>query len=289
MTKYYITLEKEGVRYSTFVLGYDKGGGYFISDLSQEKGRYFIARLRIKLQGFGQQSIPRDSQNEWIVSHKPKLICHSDGSSQVSGSGIRSGFFKLTGKPKGVATESPRFNDGGPIFTFLCWGLNKFPTEKNKNLILFNAANIHIDPYLGHRQGLTAAKYDAYIFEGFYLPRQAMNHLNVASGIINFKHPNFGVIPLKYIPSPKNSPGFIAIGCRPSGRGFETDHGLTYSGGVSLSDKEGYTTHLCLTFPLERNMPNKEEKPSKKLEFNFRDKILSRLDNLLSWLIGKNQ
>ncbi len=270
------------------MLGYDKGGGYFISDLSKEKGSYFIKRLRIKLQGYGQQKIPPDPQNEWIVRRKPKLICHFDGSSQVSGTGIRSGFFKLTGKPKGVATKSPRFNDGGPIFGFMCWGLDKFPTDKNKNLILFNSASIHIDPYLGHKEGLRAEKYDAYVFEGFFLPSQAVQYLDIRNGIINFKHPNFGIIPLKYIPPPKNSPGFIAVGCRPTGRGFKTDHGFTYGGGVSFSDKDRYITQIHLIFPFEGNVPNKGKRSPKKLDFNFKDKVFSHLDNFFSWLIGGN-
>jgi len=283
VANYYITLEKEGLKYSTFLLGYDKGGGYFISDLSQEKGSYFITRLKIKCQGFGQQLIPVDHKNEWITDHKPKLICHFDGSSQVSGTGVKSGFFKLTGKPKGVATKSPRFNDGGPIFGFVCWGLNKFPTNKNNNLVTFNITNMHTDPYLGLRQTLTPRKYDAYIFEGFYLPIQAIKYINIQTGIINFKHPNFGIIPLKYIPPPKNSPGFIAIGCRPTDRGFKTDHGITYGGGVSFADKEGYSTQIQLIFPFEGNSPDNGKKLPKKLNFDFKDKIISYLDDLLSW------
>lgn len=289
MTKYYITLEKDGFRYSAFVLGYDKDGGYFISDLSKKGGNYFILRMKAKLRGFGTQRVPVDHKNEWVVSYKPKLMCHFDGSCQISGSGIRSGFYKLTRRPKGVATQSPCFNDGGPIFGFLCWGLDQFPIDKGRNRIcvIFDSASIHIDPYLGHDNGLHGVKYDAYVFEGFYLPNAAVKHLDLATGIIRYKHPNFGIIPLKYIPPPKNSAGFIAIGCRPTGHGFKTDYGLTYGGGVSIPDQASHTTQIQVIFPSEGNITGGgRDSHHKMLDFNLRSRIMSHLDNKLSWLIN---
>lgn len=284
MNKYYITFEKDGLRRDIFLLGYSKDGGYFISDLSERKGRYLILRLKVHLRGFGSFSTPTDKNNEWITSWKPKLMCHADGTSHVSGSGIRSGFYKFFRKHKGVSTRSPRFNDGGPAFGLMYWDLTQFPnSKKGRNQIIFDSTNMHVDPYLLDMKGPPTLKYDAHIFEGFYLPINALKHLNLATGIIRYKHPNFGIIPLRYIPPPPNSPGFIAIAHRATCRGFKSDYGFIYGGGVSRPDSEGKVTSIKVLFPVDENDPRKGfDKHRKTLDFNLKNKLLSRLDDFLS-------
>ena len=282
--KYYISLEEDGKIYNLFVLGYDAAGGFFIKDLSLHKGRYFVTKMRLQLKGYGIQTIPVDPKNEWITNFKPKLIHHIDGLVQISETGIRSGLYKLTGQPKGVANRNVTlFNDGGPVWGFVCWGLSKFPRNKSKDLILFDTSTIHIDPHL-RKIEIDDKQHSAHIFEAFYLPIGALRLVNLANGVIKFQHPNFGIIPLKYIPPPKNSPGFIALGHRLTITGFDTPHGITYGGGVSATDKYGYVTQIQLLFPFDDIRPDPGKKVPRSLDFTLKHKFISWIDDLGSKL-----
>lgn len=272
-----IIIEENNVRYSVFTLGYDKSGGYFIKDLSITKKQYYITKTSIRLSGAVEQHAPINHNQEWTSKYRPKLMHHIDGSTQISGTKIRSGFFKTVKKPKGVMTVSPNFNDGGPIFTFLCWGLENFDTRTKKGII-FEKKHISSGQPI-----LDGDKFEGYGFEGFYLPRAAVSSINLTDGTILFRHPNFGVIPLKYVPAPSNSPGIIAISCRRMRHGFESNHGFTYGGGVTKTDENGCNTQIHVLYPFDGEFKKIFEDKSmpKSLHFNFKYRMVCWADDFM--------
>ncbi|MDB5204412.1 MAG: hypothetical protein JWP09_440 [Candidatus Taylorbacteria bacterium] len=277
--KYYISIQIGTEKYNIFVLGYDKTNGYFITDLSSAKGRYWITKIRFQLTGARTMIVPIDKKDEWYVTRKPKLMQHIDGKAQISGDGIRSGFFKSIKRPKGVSTESPTFNDGGPVFSFLGWGLENFSKKHEKESIIFQQKDLHLDPFLDQN----TLKGDYYLFEGYYIPREAAKYIDQKTGILLYKTVALGTIPLKCIPLPSsNTPGFVGISCRRVNHGFNKTHGFSYGGGVSQGDKDGFLTQINVMYPLDEDFHKNSTSYPKELDFSFKDRVLSKIDDVIS-------
>lgn len=291
MEKYYISLKHEGVIYNIFVVSYDKDGGHFISDLSERKGEYHISKIKLNLAQMrrtGTHLVKKNKLKEWVIKEKPKLIHHPDGSAQISGPGIRSGFFKFLKIPKGVSTRGPHFNDGGPIFGFLFWGLQGFVQNKSKNVIVFEKSDFHSD--LGKLKTPNKRKAKSgYIIEAFYRPKSSLKYFNSVTRSGLMQHPNFGVIPVKFVPPHPSAPGLIILSCRRTKVRFKSEHGFSYGGGVSAPDRKRNLSQINVIFPFKENVPNEWERPQKNLSFNMKMLILSRIDDFVSRFTKKKK
>jgi len=142
---YYISIQdKDDKYYSCLQITFTSDGGFFIMPINLGNDGYFIHKMITPGRGFGTKKIKVDHKTEWKTYRKPKLMHHLDGTVQISGTGVTSGFYKTSKRPKGVYSDSMNLllnnNDGGPIFAFGIWGINhlkpKILKEKKETISL---------------------------------------------------------------------------------------------------------------------------------------------------------
>lgn len=285
--KFYINVEYKKCFYRVFTLGYTSDGGFFVNDVLSKNGdkQYAITKMLIPgamSRNFGVHRIPMDKCENWVARNCPKLTHHADGVVQVSGTGITSGFYKFFKGHKGVSTKAmnlrKRNNDGGPILIFHLKRASDLH-KKNKKGVMINRADQIIDPYLRPSN----EEYYSFSLELYYLPKEVITRsLNIANGTFSYRHPNYGIVPLKYVPAPKHSPGVIGIFTRISTREeAKGDFLFSINGGASIVQNEnGEEEHISIVYPHNVGMRSKT-RPSNRLDFEGMNWLIAQLDFLL--------
>src|SRR3989339_674393 len=156
--------------------------------------------------------------------------------------------------------------DGGPIFIFHTKDLVE---SKAKKGITIRQRDQIID-YCNKPKNE-----DDYSFtlEFFYFSKEmVMKNIDLSTGTFPFKHINYGIVPLKFIPAPDNSPGVIGILTIISTK-FGSDGNFSFSinGGASVALKNGEEEHISIIHPHNEKMVDK--KTLKTLDFVGVNKI----------------
>ncbi len=282
--KFDICIKSKEKIYKIFKLGYTSEGGFFVKDLINDAKEYLIIKMIIPPENVRKSrfyAVPMKDCKYWLVSKSPKVTHHVDGIVNISGTDIMSGFYKYFKGHKGIFSQSmdlkKRNNDGGPIFIFHTKNLIS-PLNKIKSSIIINDFEQIVDFYNKPRNNNDYS----YNLEFFYLPKESIRMLNLSTGTIPFNHPNYGIIPLKYIPCPSISPGIIGIFTRISSKGNKKeDETLSFSlnGGAGATLKNGGFEHISIIYPFIENMVDKQK--IKRLDFNWWNKFKVQLDLFL--------
>lgn len=255
----HVVVNHYGKKYDLFDIDSTNGdGGYCVKPLISKKKhedlRHLICKIKIPTYvhdnfGFHNVKVQDCLIKSWVVSKVPKISHHIDGSAHISEYGIVSGFNEAH-EPKGAAVESfdlRKLNDGGPVFSLTAWNLEKLTQECLKaesNQVILKPHGCLTD------KPLTQKMKFAVCVEGFYLPLSAKTYIN-SSNFIPFKHPNFGLINLKFAQIGENMPGLIALSCHITSlsAGFvDQEFGYVLSGGPGLIKKDG-VENLSVSFP----------------------------------------
>lgn len=282
---YKIVIKKDDKYYLIFKIGYYPKGGFFIKDLIvEENSGYLIHKIRTPRNLLpGEKFLaPFSRKNSWHVFIKPKLSHHRDGNAHISETGIRSGFFsskifRIFRKFKGVGIKSTdldkRNNDGGPLFVFSAWGISKFIELDviDKECIIFDDFEFNLIDNDKH----------SYVFEGFYLPKEAKSRVYL-SDRIDLLWEGYGLYKAKCINENDNNPGFIALAY--SKRILEEGY-CNWEYGISINGAPGFpkwsTLFSCyeqisIAGPL-KNFENLRFTP-KSIAFNGVWKVISLID-----------
>ncbi len=282
-----IAIKQNGKLYPVLTTGYVKDGGFFIKGVGCKCGSPFLTSvLTLPTQTNIGKSIRlyANKQKNWHSMKEPKITHHMDGNAHISEAGIFYGFYKITGKPKGAHVKSMHLisqnNDGGPIATYTCWGLEKLESTSKKKCMVFEEGNFINYPW--HK--FNAMKPVSYIIEFFYIPKAGLRNYNLTSNSVTFHHPNIGIIQLQAILSPENYPGFLGVFCGRANLDFSSQSGYALNGGPGIVDQKGMTKGL-LIFHNRDDDYNQIKK--KSIEFRGKNKILAQLDFRLSKLLKK--
>lgn len=283
--KHHINIEYKKISFKLFLLGYSSDGGFFVKDLINDGNKYMVTKMLIPsahTRKFGKFTVPMKKCENWIVKKSPKLTHHIDGTVHVSGEGIMSGSYKFFRGYKGVCTQSmdlkKRNNDGGPIFIFHTKNLVE---SKTKGGITIRQRDQIIDYYNKPKNEDDCS----FTLEFFYFSKEmVMKNLDLSTGTFPFKHINYGIVPLKFIPAPDNSPGVIGILTIISTK-FGSDGNFSFSinGGATATLKNGEEEHICIIYPHNEKMADK--KTLKTLDFVNVNKIKVFIDSLFYRLI----
>jgi hypothetical protein len=219
---------------------------------------------------------------EWITARHPKLTHHADGSAHASGTGIISGFYRLTGKPKGVHIQSMNLarndNDGGPLYTCMFWGLDEFTIGRRNSQIVFKEDEI-IPGVPGDEPNY------GYAIECFYLPRALEKWVNPISGKVIKVHPFFGNLICKRVPAPLNTPGFLILACFKVSHSSKSSHACIIGGAPSCRDKDGYFENIHIARNAQDVILGKS--PSRSIDLKFINKIIFSTDSYISGFLEK--
>lgn len=281
--KFYINIEYQNSFFTLFVLGYTSDGGFFVKDLINDGGEFLIIKFSIPpeaMREFGEHKIREENIDFWKSSKSPKITHHIDGNVHISGAGIMSGFYDFFNKPKGVFSKgmnlNERDNDGGPLFVF---GVQNLPRTKcmTKNSVLIKNSDQFLDPCYGPKN-----KEDgAFVLEFFYLPKSAVSKIDLKRGTILFRHINYGVVNLKYIPAPSKSPGFIAILPKIIAKEDESkSFSFSLHGGTTKLLPSGFHEQISIVYPRRKELTKGSK--VKNLDFNFLNRLKVKIDSFLN-------
>jgi len=286
--KFHINIEYQDRFFTLFLLGYTSDGGFFVKDLINDGGEFIVMRSRIPqevMRRFGTHKISMDKVYFWTCKQSPKMTHHVNGNVHVSGDGIISGFYKFFSGTKGVFSKgmdlNKRDNDGGPFFIF---NTQNLPSTvcKVKNSISISKKDQLIDQYYKPR----SEEDYSFVLEFFYLPKSEIKNINLARGTVPFKHINYGVINLKYIPAPKQSPGFIAVFARVVAKG-NPDNSFSFSlnGGTSKLLPSGEHEQISIIYPHDKEMTKGSK--IKNIDFRGLNKLKVEIDFWLDKIFRK--
>jgi len=286
--KFHINIEYQDKFFTLFLLGYTSDGGFFVKDLINDGGEFVVMKSRIPqeaMRQFGIHKISIDKCNFWTCKHSPKMTHHVNGNVHVSGDEIISGFYKFFSGPKGIFSKgmdlNKRDNDGGPFFIFNTQNLPDTKC-KVKNSIFIGKNDQLIDQYYKPKN----EKDYSFVLEFFYLPKSEIQKINLARGIIPFRHINYGIVDLKYIPAPEQSPGFIAVFTRVVAK-ENPDNSFSFSlnGGTSKLLPNGEHEQISIIYPHNKEMT--KGLTIKNLDFRGLNKLKVKIDFLLNKIFKK--
>ena len=291
---YKLCIEEGGRVYAPVVVGYLSDGSYFIKDLSRKRSVYNIQKMRIsndEMGRFGTHYIPLDRVKQWRTAHKPKLIHHISGEVHISGTNIISGNYKSVKKSKGVQVDSPHHTDGGPMCVSTFWGLRDFEevdlSSSGGNNIVFSSEEItDLHPSLYEKDDAT----DAHTFEFFYMGKKMKEVVDI-NGSVQMNHPHFGVVTFKILDHHTNNPAVFAVMCRRSRVGWDTQHGIVYGGGATISGVDGYHEQILVIYPFEELYKKFIEEGNKvkvkNLDFSLRFRVWCLVDDFLNKILSR--
>lgn len=286
--EYHIGINAGANKVDVLCIGYTKEGGFFVQDLHSANSMAYVAKTKVLAGNPGVQHGSVDKSNEWVAYDLPKLTHHADGHAHVSGSGIVSGFYKLTGKPKGVHVDSMKLarndNDGGPIFGATIWGLEGFNLQKELSSISFDESQISIRINNG-------LPHEGYVIEGYYFSKSEEKFIEPITNTILKQHPNFGEWRLKVVRSLDKSPGFLALGCFKITHGYEEKSGIVIGGAPGFV-RDGQYEMIWIMRPALSSVFNKSNLKSLKFTKLYRQlciiesKIYGFLKNVANLFIA---
>ncbi len=278
-----ITIEKNGKYYPIFNVGYSSDGGFFLIDLIGG-GDYLVGKARLKMAWQNKLgSLTAPMWDTRFTTKHPKLSHHLDGSVQISGEGIVSGFFPLTRRAKAVSTKS--FNlidcnhDGGPQVGFCVWGLEKLTKPSDNPGDVCISTEVQFDNHL-----CPPKDNPCFVVEAFYYPKKLLPTY-LEAGRHTFRYKNLGIVPMIFVPSPEHSPGVLGLVCYRMDRGSNrVSSGFITSGGTGrISCKE--FEQLFIMFPANEMVGEEKVKSAKTIDFSgrTREKIIRR-DKVEGWI-----
>ena len=279
--KLYINLEHKSKIYRLFLLGYTSDGGFFVKDLINDGKEFLVMKALISnriMQQFGEYSIDMKKCKFWSCVNSPKLTHHIDGTVHISGTGIMSGFYNFSSGTKGASTKSmdlrKRDNDGGPVFILYVADLPDIENnKKSAKSVLIRKRDQIIDPYFRSKK----EDDKAFALEFFYLPKHTIQGLDLSTGTIDFIHPNYGTVPLKYIPAPDHAPGIIGVFTRVTGKnGDRRLFSFSLNGGTTKMLENGNYEQLIIAYPHDKEMT--EGKRIDNLDFAGANKFKVEID-----------
>ncbi len=244
--KTYVGIRQNGQVYNLALLGNMADGGFYVSDLYPYEAQAYVSKTKFPANNHGLFKSTIDKKQQWVTVNYPKLSHHIDGRAQVSGQGIISGFYKLSGRAKGVHVQSMDLsrndNDGGPIFTFMVWGLEEFNSPPRSNQVIFEENEI--------LEGLpNDTAISGYLIEGYYFSKSLEGWVDPISGIIIKTHPHFGDLKLKRVLSNNAAPGFLGIACFKITHGFPDKVGCIINGGPGATTPDGMFETIWIMRP----------------------------------------
>src|SRR3989338_5246526 len=275
---------KHNFRYTElFKLGHTSDGGFFVQDLLSGGGKYLINKMSVPSQrkrGFGASNVAMKKGKYWTATKSPKLTHHIDGLVQVSGEGIPSGFYNFFSGHKGISTQSmnltKRNNDGGPIFTFFTRNLPETGYEVKHSIVIDKYEQV-IDPYKSPKSNEDCA----FSIEFYYFPKEILNNVNLENGTISFRHPSYGIVPLKYVPAPGHAPGLICMMTLVFTKGNDNGQfSFSLGGGASADLKNGEFEHLFIIYPHVDEMVGNQK--IRNLDFKGWNKLKAQVDYMMS-------
>lgn len=286
--KFYINIEYQDKFFTLFLLGYTSDGGFFVKDLINDGGEFIVMKSKISqgaMMKFGTHKISMDKIDFWRCKHSPKMTHHINGNVHVSGEGIISGFYKFFSGPKGVFSKgmdlNKRDNDGGPLFIFSTQNLPDTECEV-KNGIFINKSDQLIDQYYKPEN----EEDYSFVLEFFYLPKSEIQNINLARGNVPFRHINYGIVDLKYIPAPEQSPGFIAVFTRiVTKENPANSFSFSLNGGTSKLLPSGEHEQIGIIYPYNEEMV--KDFKVKNLDFRGLNKLKVGIDSRLSKIFKK--
>ncbi|MFZ2310452.1 MAG: hypothetical protein WAW11_02820 [Patescibacteria group bacterium] len=270
-----------------FVIGYTSDGGFFVKDLINDNKKFVISKITIPervMNTFGNHHIYLDKCKTYSSYNSPKITHHVDGNCHISGHGIISGFYKFFKGAKGVFSKSINLrennNDGGPIFIF---GINNIEEIKKLNIkykkgIDIKERDVIIDKYFSNPNSQNFS----FILEFFYFLKNKDNQSFFSDNSFSFKHRNYGIIPLKYLPCPENSPGYIGIFTRRVAQDLsdgERNFSFSFSGGVGMMNEKKEFEEICVSYPFDEKFL--EGQNVRNLDLKFFNKLKFFIDDVL--------
>lgn len=251
MKKYYISLKTPTFSKQIFMLSYTKEGGIFFKDLvriSAQDKTCMISKITTDVTNHGVRTVKPSYVA--FTSGEAKLTHHFDGRAQISGTGVLSGYEK-DGTPKGASIRSfplSSTNNGGPVFTFSAWGIEKACRDTKSNDIILTPETKYIHSLNNDRE------LNAYIVKGFYIlkkPIQEWANSNEIPPIIGFNSPIEGPVELSLVPSPENLPGVIGLLATFGHHGFQDDFGFTLQGAPGYIYNDKFCDGLSIIYPMK--------------------------------------
>lgn len=281
--KFYINIEYENNIYTLFLIGYTSDGGFFIKDLINNGKSFLIGIESIPymiMRKAGSFALPLDKIEFWESNNSPKLTYHKDGTLHVSGGGVFSGKYKFFPNTKGASTKNMSLeennNDGGPIIGFYIPKVNDLPIKKKEeNSILVRKKDQIID---WRYEKLDSEKYGIEL-EIFYISKAKTNNLKKGDNI-PFPYRGIGTVPLKYIPTPKKSPGSLGIVTRKFKKYKDNSNYIfTLNGGASPISKDGTFKNITIFYPHdEESKKFYEDQKIRNLDYRGINKIKVKID-----------
>lgn len=248
MKKNYVSIQEGVIKKQLFFVGYTKDGGFFFHDLIRILGKEkksFVLKGLTDVNNHGKRTVK--AHYRAITSGEVKLTHHMDGRAQISGEGVISGFDEQ-GNPRGASVQSMPLitsNDGGPMFTFLTWGIEHFRDAKIDDTIL------ELDPSMIHSadQGLDL---NAYAVKGFYILKSVLPANFDYSSYVECDSPIEGRIKLKLVPSPDSIPGVLGFYAIKANGSHSERFGFNLSGAPGKTIN-GYCEGLIVCYPAPEN------------------------------------
>lgn len=247
MEKTYISITEGDISRQVLMVTYTSEGGFILNDLvrcMKKDGTYMVMKFLA------------DTQHNGLAKRKPfyqaattgnaKLTHHFDGNAQISGSGVISGF-ESDGKPRGAALHSlalNKVNDGGPIFSYLVWGLEGLRPAKISDVKLVPTTSPLYSRFRGQ-------KFNAYLVKGFYIPKTDLPKSVLNGGKVLFKSSVAGTELLTVVPSPEKTPGVLCVNANLAYHGFTYRCGFTLGAAPGFIDKDGFCPQLALIYPYD--------------------------------------
>lgn len=178
------------------------------------------------------------------TSGSPKLSHHFDGRAQISGPGVSSGY--VDGEPKGVAIQSfglNETNDGGPVFSFLVWGVENLGRKANPEDLHLELDYSHVLPAAAGRE------LNAFAVEGFYILKNSLPQDFDYSRKLIYQSGVSEKMELTVLPSPIGTPGVVGFIASRTWHGFKTDVGFTMNGAPGRVYGGHYSDSLVVAYP----------------------------------------
>lgn len=258
--KIYISLNLGFQSKQVFIISYTKDGGFFIKDLMRIVAidkKCSIYNLTTDLNNHGNRTgIPNYNA---FTSGEVKLTHHFDGNAQISGKGVLSGYNE-NGIGRGAAIKSftlTENNDGGPVFTYLMWGLEECRNSKKSDMVL------DPDPRYIHDSHIKK-KLNGYVIKGFYILKKNITPNNPLPSTVRWNNPIEGEIEISLVPSPENVPGVLGLFATYSNHGFESKSGFTLMGAPGQIYDDHFCDGLSIIYPFQGSLKDCKDLDYKK-------------------------
>jgi hypothetical protein len=286
MAKYYINIEYKGKYYPLFLFRTTSDGSFFVKDISHDSKNFSIIKVLISeniMRTLGDHRVLLEKSKVWSCTNSPKLMHHVDGVVHISGTGITSGFYKFFSGAKGASIRGVNLRkkdgDGGPVMIYGTSDIDGIQ-RKRKVGIDINLQEMIID---NHSKPSSVDDY-YFVLEFFYFLKDDLGCKGLSLGdAFTFLHPNYGIVPMKYIPSSEGMYGYFGIFTRIESKitqPNEKNFVFSLNGGVGIKNFEGEFEQFIVTNNIDVDFL--KGKKIHNLDYKGFNKILSVVDNFFA-------